>query len=276
MLFDLRGRRRNFIRVIYAMLAILMGGGLILFGIGGEVSGGLLDGLGVGGDGDTAGFEDQIDEAEKAVAANPQNPAALLELARVRVSAGTAELDVDQETGLETATTESKQEFEKAADAWDRYLKVAPGAPSPEVAVLISKAYVSLAESATNAEDALSNIQAAADAQQIVADATPSQGSVSQLAIFLYFAGDTAGAEKAAAQAESLAQPAQKQQLKQQLAQFKKRGAEFQKALADARKQAQEGAGAGAGAPGAPAQDPFENPLGGSGGGLSGGALGAP
>ena len=43
MLFDLRGRRRRLVQVTYLMLALLMGGGLVLFGIGGDVSGGLFD-----------------------------------------------------------------------------------------------------------------------------------------------------------------------------------------------------------------------------------------
>ena len=44
MLFDLRGRgRRRAVQAIYLGLAILMGGGLVLFGIGGATSGGLLD-----------------------------------------------------------------------------------------------------------------------------------------------------------------------------------------------------------------------------------------
>ena len=44
MLFDLRGRgRRRTVQVIYLSLAILMGGGLVLFGIGSSSSGGLFD-----------------------------------------------------------------------------------------------------------------------------------------------------------------------------------------------------------------------------------------
>ena len=44
MLFDLRGRgRRRFVQGIYLGLAILMGGGLILFGVGAGTNGGLLD-----------------------------------------------------------------------------------------------------------------------------------------------------------------------------------------------------------------------------------------
>ena len=42
MLFDLRGRRRRAVQATYLTLAVLMGGGLVLFGIGGDVSGGLV------------------------------------------------------------------------------------------------------------------------------------------------------------------------------------------------------------------------------------------
>ena len=43
MLFDLRGRRRRLVQATYLSLAVLMGGGLVLFGIGGDVSGGLFN-----------------------------------------------------------------------------------------------------------------------------------------------------------------------------------------------------------------------------------------
>src|SRR3954465_4102042 len=46
MLFALRGSgRRTTVKVVYVTLAILMGGGLVLFGIGGSVSGGLIDAI---------------------------------------------------------------------------------------------------------------------------------------------------------------------------------------------------------------------------------------
>ena len=58
MLFDLRGSgRRRMVKIVYVTLAILMGGGLVLFGIGGSgaLSGGLLDAItessGTGDDG---------------------------------------------------------------------------------------------------------------------------------------------------------------------------------------------------------------------------------
>ena len=51
MLFDLRSRgRRRTVQVIYLGLAILIGGGLILFGVGtGSGGGGLLNGIGGSG-----------------------------------------------------------------------------------------------------------------------------------------------------------------------------------------------------------------------------------
>ena len=67
MLFDLRGRRRRAVQATYLTLALLMGGGLVFFGIGGDVSGGLFDAFserGGGGNGNEA-IEKRIDANEK-------------------------------------------------------------------------------------------------------------------------------------------------------------------------------------------------------------------
>jgi hypothetical protein len=56
MLFDLRGSgRKRAVKVIYMTLAVLMGSGLVLFGIGGATSGGLLDVFTGGGGGGGGG-----------------------------------------------------------------------------------------------------------------------------------------------------------------------------------------------------------------------------
>ena len=89
MLFDLRGRgRRRTVQVIYLSLAILMGGGLVLFGIGGATSGGLVDAIqGNSGSVDASDvFEKRVDALEKRVQANPRDAAAWNELASVRFS----------------------------------------------------------------------------------------------------------------------------------------------------------------------------------------------
>ena len=73
MLFDLRGRRRRAVQATYLTLAVLMGGGLVLFGIGGGTSGGIVDaitGNGSGGSADTS-LDKRIESQEMTVTLGP-------------------------------------------------------------------------------------------------------------------------------------------------------------------------------------------------------------
>src|SRR5204862_5861190 len=80
MLFDLRGAgRRRTVQGIYLGLAILMGGGLVLFGVGGNVGGGLLDAVKGNGSGSSSNtFEKRVQRLEKQLRINPQNAGAWL------------------------------------------------------------------------------------------------------------------------------------------------------------------------------------------------------
>src|SRR5918995_2990572 len=91
MLFDLRGSgRRRVVKVVYITLAFLMGGGLILFGIGGggALSGGLVDAIteseGGGDSGDR--LRDQEAAATAKARANPTDADAWAAVARARFS----------------------------------------------------------------------------------------------------------------------------------------------------------------------------------------------
>lgn len=260
-LFDLQSpRRRVVVKFVYGGLALLIGGGLIL-GTFGSSGGGLLDSIGLGGGSSSnSGFEDQINAAQDKVTANPNDPAAALELARAHFLAGNSELNAnaDPNTGQAQPTTESIQEFQRAADAWDAYLKLKPPQPSSNVAVLMAQAYLGLAQTATSATEADADIKGAATAQQIVVDDKPSQGSYTNLAIYLYFSGDTAGADAAAAKAAATADPAQATQLTSQLNQLKTAAAKFRKQVDAATAPAKGGKGAPAPTPG---NNPFSNPL---------------
>src|SRR3954447_24090066 len=83
MLFDLRGRgRRRTIQVIYLFLAVLIGGGLIFFGVGGT-------GVGLFNNDNNQGSSssisnDALKNAEKQVKTQPRNPVAWENLARRR------------------------------------------------------------------------------------------------------------------------------------------------------------------------------------------------
>src|SRR5215218_6062060 len=98
MLFDLRGSgRRRTVKIVYITLAFLMGGGLVLFGIGGggAISGGLVDaitGSSGGGDTGTERFVQKERDAVRATQVRPQDPTAWAGLARARVqTAGVGE-----------------------------------------------------------------------------------------------------------------------------------------------------------------------------------------
>src|SRR4051794_40203334 len=88
MVFDTGGRRRGVVKVVYAILAVLMGFSLLLvvgpaplqslFGISNEVSSA------------AAQFEEQAERAEVKLRKDPQNPDLLLSLTRAQINAGNA------------------------------------------------------------------------------------------------------------------------------------------------------------------------------------------
>jgi hypothetical protein len=131
MLFDLKGRRRRVVQVTYVGLAVLMGGGLVLSGIGSDASGGLLDAL-VGGDSSTSSddaqkpFNNQIKAAEAKLRANPEDAAALATLVRAHFGLAGLEQETDDQTGATIVTDKGQAEMQKAAAAWKRYMATNP------------------------------------------------------------------------------------------------------------------------------------------------------
>jgi tetratricopeptide (TPR) repeat protein len=267
-LFDLRDpRRKNAIRVIYAMLAVLMGGGLILFGIGGEVSGGLFDGLGIGSGGGGTTFEDQIEDAEKEVEENPRDQQALLDLVTLNIQAGNEQVEgFDEETGFPITSSDTEESFGRAADAWDRYLALNPPEPDSGAALVLATSFFTLAINATTAGDARRDIAVAAEAQRVAAEGNPGVANFRDLARYLYLAGEFAAAERAADRALAQAPPAQTRQIRRQLKEMETVGRQFDKQVTAEAKGTGEGG------------NPLEESGGalGGGGGLGGGALSPP
>ena len=145
MIFDLKGKRRRMVQGVYLTLAILIGGGLVLFGIGGgSLNGGLLDAFKGGGGSSSAEktIQKQIDNAQKQLAANPQNQAALQEL--IRDNYQLASLSADQTTG--TFSADGKKNLQQASIAWQRYLATNPAKPDLTLASLMTQAYTGLAD----------------------------------------------------------------------------------------------------------------------------------
>ena len=210
MLFDLRGRgRRRTVQVIYLSLAILMGGGLVLFGIGGATSGGLIDAIQGNSGGSNANdtFQKRVDAIEKQTQTNPQNSRAWAQLAGLRFQLATTGENYDQATG--TYTTKGKA-LRQASDAWQRHLALAGEKPDTTVANQMVQAY---------GVTGLRNYPEAVKALEFVIDATPNATyqQYAQLAVLAHGAKQTRKATLSEEKAVELAPKDQRKTLKEQI-----------------------------------------------------------
>ena len=209
MLFDLRGRgRRRTVQVIYLSLAILMGGGLVFFGIGGSVQGGLFDAFREDSQGTDASeqIKRQLATAERATRTRPRDPAPWAQLARTRFQvAGTEGFD----NTTNQFTDKGRARLRTASAAWERHLALTKR-PDERVAALMVQAY---------GPGGLNQLDKAVGAQEIVAEERkpPSSNLYAQLAVLAYQAGQTRKGDLASGRAVELAPKDQRALLGEQL-----------------------------------------------------------
>ena len=247
MLFDLSsGKRRRVVQVIYAMLALLIGGGLVLFGIGGGGSGGILDAVGLGGDSGSSSnpqYDQQISDYEAKLQQNPQDTAALLGLAKVHYLSATASgVSTDQQTGQISISEDAHSELEEAAAAWQKYLKTDPDRPNANAATNAVQVY-----------QLLNDASGAAEAQQIVADAQKSSAAYGQLAFYLYADFKFKEADAAAAKAVAAADASDRKNIEKTMQAYSDQAHKTQKLI----KKQQQQQGGGTEATQQQLQDPF-------------------
>lgn len=141
MLFDLRGRgRRRTVQAVYLGLAILIGGGLVLFGVGtGSGGGGLLNSL-TGGSSNSGNqaVSQQEKSALKAVKANPNSAAAWAQLVQARYTSAGQGSNFNATSN--TFTSSGKRELNATVQDWQRYLQLTKH-PDANLAVLAARAY---------------------------------------------------------------------------------------------------------------------------------------
>lgn len=233
MLFDIRGRRKHVVRVVYAILALLMGASLFLV-VGPFSIGNLI------GNGSTTSaakvLQEQAERTEAKLRREPESETLLLALTRSRVNAANSLTEVNSETGATVLTPEGRQELERGIEAWSSYLKQSKE-PRANTALLVSQGYFSLAESSTGLEEAVENIEGAAKTQRIAAEAQPTINSLTTLAIYEYYAGNFAAGDKAVKQAEAKApSKSEAKEIGKQMAEFRERGKAFEKQKKEAEK----------------------------------------
>jgi hypothetical protein len=199
------------VQATYLMLAVLMGGGLVLFGIGGDVSGGLIDafkGGGGGSSGDSA-LQDRVDRQEERLAKSPQNEAVLQNLIRDYYSLATGQ----RESGTVGFPADAKDELRKAGEYWQRYTNAVDGEPSADAARYALQVYD---------VGALNRPKEAQKAAAIIARDSNDVASYLRLVAYAARAGDTRTADLAATKAVDLAPKAQRKQVEKQAEALKK------------------------------------------------------
>jgi hypothetical protein len=191
---------------------------------------------------------ERAEDIEQRLAANPGNPNAQAELIRARVAAGNSLVQV-ADNGQTIVGEDAKTQYDLAAEAWDRYLKMTDGKPDPTVAQLISGTLFSLAQGSTVAQFQ-TNIEDAAEAQRLVAESAEAQfrkgegppptGSLVTLATYLYYAQDVEAADAARKKAlASTKDDAEIEQIRTQLEAAKREGERIGRIIQRAKKQAE-------------------------------------
>lgn len=204
MLFDLRSRgRRRTVQGVYLGLALLMGLGLVLFGVGaGNGIGGLLNAFTGNGSGNNQGavVSQQEQTALKAVKANPNSPAAWSQLVQARWTSAGEGNDFNSSTNSFTAA--GKKKLAQTTAAWQRYLQLTKS-PDPNLAILAARAYAAQADYA-----------GAASAWQVETGATPALTGYECLAASAFAAGQTDKGDLALNKALSMAPKSQQAAIK--------------------------------------------------------------
>lgn len=255
MVFDIRGKRRHVVKVVYAILALLMG--LSLFLVVGPVNIGSLLGNSSSSSSAAKPYEEQAERIELKLKKSPKDPELLGQLTRTRINAGNASVEENSE-GQTVYTTDTIQQFQQASDDWSKYLK-ATNEPRPALAQVMAPVLITLAES-SSIREFRPNVEAAVEAQQIYAEAQPSINSLTTLTIYRYFNGDFAGAHEAEKEALALTKDKfERQNIENQMQQYEKRAKELEKQLAEIEKAEKSASSAGG-------KESLENPLGGLGG----------
>lgn len=233
MLFDLRaGGRRRFVQVVYLFLALLLGGGLVFFGVGGSVSGGLLDAFREDSSQNSATdqLQKQLDAQEKKLEANPKDAAALAASAKLHYQIAGAGENFNEDQGRFTA--KGLAQLRAAEKSWNAYLATKPDPVNSGVAIYMVNAF---------SPQGLNKPDQAVEAMELYIDERPESSALyAQLAQYAYLANQTRKADLAAKKAVALAQPDDRKTLKQQLDQIK------QQVLQQQVQQAQQQSGSGA------------------------------
>jgi hypothetical protein len=211
-----------------------MAGGLVLFGVGSSVNGGLAD-VFTGGD-NSGDVQKQVEKSEKAVAADPKNAKALQDLIVDRYAWAGDPKNYNQDK--QTFNAEGKAQLTALTKDWAKYQK------------LTDKPNLTTASYAVSAYLGLQDAKGAQKAQAIIAERQPSAANYLALLQFALYAGDSLAATGAEIKAKELATKDQIDEVNNQIKTVKKqvaqRSSEVQKQIQEQFAAQQKASGGGA------------------------------
>jgi hypothetical protein len=198
MLFDLRSpHRRRVIKVVYVFLALLIGGGLIFFGVGtGNNNGGLLSNVGGGGGGANgqAAYTRALATAQKKAKAAPNDPASWAAVGRATFNLAQLPANYVSNQGY---TVSGHTVLAKLKQAWNKYLSLAPAKPDVTFADQVVAAFGS--------PPGIADYKTAESAQEVVASTASTQYTQYEyLAYYAYLSNEPTRGDLAAARALAL------------------------------------------------------------------------
>jgi hypothetical protein len=211
MLFDLRSRgRRTTVRGVYLGLAILIGGGLILFGVGtGVGGGGLLNAFNGGSSNQGSVVSSAEKNALRGTRLRPTDSSAWAQLVQARWNSAGAGPNFSAGTG--TFTASGKRKLTTLTQNWQRYLQLTGGKDPSGIALLAARAY-----------EKLGNYSGAASTWEVQTAANPTAASAFEcLAVNAYAAKENRKGDLALDKALTLVPKFNRAVLKQQIQQAK-------------------------------------------------------
>ncbi|HEY7967933.1 MAG TPA: hypothetical protein VID68_12990 [Solirubrobacteraceae bacterium] len=213
MLFDLRSPgRRRMVKTVYVFLALLIGVGLIGFGVGtGGNFGGLFSAAANGGGASGTGnvtAQRALAKAERAAAKSPNSAAAWASAGEAAYNVATLPLNYVSTSGF---TVAGHKALDKMKVAWTHYLALLPKQPNLTFAEEVAAASAS-------PPGGVGDYSTAESAQEIIVQLQPSSYiQYEYLAIYAYYAKDVHNGDLAAAQAVALAPKGQRTQVRSTL-----------------------------------------------------------
>lgn len=212
MLFDLRGRgRRRVTRIVYIGLALLIGVGLVGFGIGGGFGGGGLLNAATSNEGsNSVNYQKQITKYRKLTQSKPQDSAAWAGLTLNLLHEGSSETYVTS-AGL---TSKGHAIYKEITQAWSGYIASKPKTPSLALAKEMLLVY---------GEEGLNEPKEEVSLLQIIVGVEPNKAAYyGQLAEYAYKAHDTSLGNLAGEKYIALEPAADRKKAKTSLEELKK------------------------------------------------------